>query len=263
MALIGAQMYTLRDYCKTPADIARSCERVKAMGYDGIQASSAGFATFDLKEVKQIRKALDDNGLVCAATHEGLRDADDDRIKTIIEKHRILDCKLTAIGGFFPKDEWTVALWQNFIKDYNAIAKKFAAGGLRIGYHNHSHELAPLENGRTPLAMLLEKLDPSLWFEIDVYWIAHGLGDPAQWIDKVAASGKGRIPAVHYKDGIVNSKREHKMMPIGTGNLNWPRINKACAAAGVEWYLVERDSGDHDPFDALEISIKNMRAMGL
>ena len=34
MALIAAQMYTLREVCKTPAQIAVACAKVKKMGYD-------------------------------------------------------------------------------------------------------------------------------------------------------------------------------------------------------------------------------------
>ena len=53
------------------------------------------------------------------------------------------------------------------------------------------------------------------------------------------------------------------MCEVGSGNLNWPRILDACRRAGVEWYLVERDSGDLDPFDSLKVSLDNLRAMGL
>lgn len=256
---IGAQMFTLRDHCQDLDGIARSLERVKAMGYDGIQASAAKFNTHDPDEVKAIKKALDDNGLVCAATHDGLLGADEDKIKAIIEKHRILDCKLTAIGGFFPSEAWTRKLWEDFIGKYNELAGRFATAGIRIGYHNHSHEFAPVEDGSIPMQMLVDGLDPSIWFEFDMYWVAHGLGDPAEWVGQVA----GRIPACHYKDGTTNEKREHVMRPVGAGNLNWPRINEACRAAGVAWYLVERDAGPEDPFDALEISVKNMRSWDL
>ena len=54
MTKIGAQMFTLRDFCATPDDIARTLERVKAMGYDGIQGSSAGFNTLDEGELKPV-----------------------------------------------------------------------------------------------------------------------------------------------------------------------------------------------------------------
>ena len=39
---IGAQMYTLREHLKTPADIAKTCKRVRQMGYEAIQVSAFG-----------------------------------------------------------------------------------------------------------------------------------------------------------------------------------------------------------------------------
>ena len=247
-ALIGAQMYTLRDHCKTPADIARSCARVKAMGYDGIQASALGPI-----EPTELKRILDGEGLHCAATHTGL-DAMRSSPQKVIADHQILGCHYTAIGGYFPREEWTRALWEAFVVDYNAVAAGFAGSGVSIGYHNHSHELASAQ-GVLPLQLLVDTLSPSVWMEIDTFWITHGGGDPAAWIDKVA----GRIPCVHFKDMMINPKREQKMCEIGSGNLNWPRIIESCRQAGVQWYLVERDSGELDPFDSLKISVENMR----
>lgn len=245
---IGAQMYTLRDFCKTPADIAKSCAKVKAMGYDGIQVSA--FGPIEPAELKRI---LDGEGLACAATHISL-----DRMKNeteqVIEEHQLWGCKYAAIGGFFPSESWTRALWEAFIADYNEVATRFAGSGISLGYHNHSHEMAPADGVR-PMDLMIDGFAPSLWFEIDTYWIQHGGGDPAAWIDRVA----GRLPCVHFKDMTITSGREQKMCEIGDGNLNWPRIVDSCRAAGVEWYLVERDSGDLDPFDSLRISIENMR----
>jgi len=61
----------------------------------------------------------------------------------------------------------------------------------------------------------------------------------------------------------ITPQREQKMCEVGSGNLNWHAILAACRRAGVEWYLVERDSGDLDPFQSLEVSLRQMRAMGL
>ena len=262
MPKIGAQMFTLRDHCSTPDDIARTLEKVKAMGYDGVQASAAGFNTLDEGELNRIKQALDDNGLVCAATHESL-DNMRDAPEAVIDKHRILECGYTAIGGNFPGADTTAADWVSFAREYNDITAPLDRAGIRAGYHNHSHEFQKLDDGRTPMAILIETFAPHVWMELDVYWVAHGLADPAECVREVAQSAPSRIPCVHYKDGVVDGKREHVMMPVGEGNLNWPRINGACAEAGVEWFLVERDAGPHDPFDALEISIQNIRNMGL
>jgi sugar phosphate isomerase/epimerase len=262
---IGAQLYTVREHTKTPADIARTLQRIKALGYGAVQISA--FGEIDNKE---LAKLLKDQGLVCAATHYRL---DAMGTQACIDYHQAIGCKYTAIGGFFP---WrggatvTADTWVKFADEFNPVATKLAEYGIRVGYHNHSHELVHFD-GRTGLDILLEKLDPSVWFEIDTYWIAHGAGDPAAWIDKVAASaakgGPNRIPAIHVKDMTIaadaQGQRVQKMCEVGSGNLNWPRILEACRKANVEWYLVERDDGDLDPFDSLKISLDNMKRMGL
>lgn len=252
---IGAQMYTLREHCATAADIARTCKKLKDIGFEAIQASAAGFNELPASELKKI---LDDTGLQCVATHQGI--AAMNEVDAIVEYHQTLGCELTAIGGHRAQ---TADEWQQFIEQYNHLGRTLADKGLRIGYHNHSHELAPLgapsRTTKRPMDLLLEGLDPSVWFEIDTYWIAHGGGDPAAWID----AAKGRIPAVHVKDMTITPEREQKMCEVGSGNLNWPRIIEACQSAGVEWYLIERDRGDLDPFESLKISLENLRDMGV
>ncbi len=107
--------------------------------------------------------------------------------------------------------------------------------------------------------MLLTELDKSVWFEIDTYWITHGGGDPAAWIDKVA----GRIPCLHLKDMGIDSNRSQFMMEVGEGNLNWPAILDACKSAGVEWYIVEQDICYRDPFESLQNTKKKLREIGI
>jgi len=249
---IGAQMYTLRDHLKTPADIAATCKKVREMGYEAIQVSA--FGPIDPPDLAKI---LDSEGLTCAATHVGLDMMKD--VQKCLDYHNTLKCKYTAIGGHNTDSK---ANWVEFAKTFTDIADKLAEHGLTVGYHNHSHELMRYE-GETALDLLIENCGQSVWFEVDTYWIAHGGGDPAAYIEKVGASGADRLPCVHYKDMVMGEGRTHKMCEVGTGNLNWPRINDACKKANVKWYLVERDSGDLDPFESLKISFDNMKAMGI
>ncbi len=255
---VGAQLFTLREHCKTPSDFAETCERLRHIGFEAVQVSALGFD--DAAEIKRI---LDDHGLRCAATHrtvDHLRETD-----AALDWHRTLGCELTAIGGFGFGGA-TRRQWLDFIADFNRVAQRLEAAGLHVGYHNHSHELAPLTDDPasirpddTALHLLLAELDPAVWFEIDTYWIAHGGGDPAAWIRRC----QGRLPAVHVKDMTVTPTREQKMCEVGSGNLNWPAILEACREAGVQWYLIERDRGDLDPFESLRISLENLRAMGV
>jgi len=250
---LAAQLFTLREYTQTPTDIAKTLARVKKLGYDAVQCSALGPI-----DPLELAKLLKNEGLTCCATHVGL-----DRLKNesarVIEEHRLWGCRYTAIGGFFKQDgKFGASDWTNFCADYNAVAKKFDGSGLSIGYHNHSHELAKFD-GRTALDILFERLDRSVWMEVDTYWITHGGGDPAAWVRRA----KGRIPCVHLKDMGIHPDRTQFMAEVGEGNLNWPEILKACREAGVEWYIVEQDTCYRDPFESLGISLKNLRAMGI
>jgi sugar phosphate isomerase/epimerase len=249
---IACQMYTLREFTKTPADIAKTLARVKRIGYDAIQSSAMG--PIDPKELSTILK---NEGLICCATHISMEKMRDETAK-VIEDHKIWGCKYTAVGGYHNKTG-TFQDWVNWAGQYNDVAKMFEGSGITLGYHNHSHELARLE-GKVLLQMLIEKLAPKIWFEIDTYWIVAGGGDPIQWINKV----KGRIPCVHLKDMAVKLDRTQLMAEVGEGNLNWPGIIKACKDAGTEWYIIEQDNCNGlDPFECVERSLKNLKGMGI
>ncbi len=260
---IAAQMYTLRDRCQTPAEIAKSCARLKKIGYHAIQASAAGFNDIPAAELKKI---LDDLDMVCCATHRSLEQLED--APASIAYHETLGCKYTAIGGWGWTGSETREQWVAFIDRFSQLAQQYEGSSVKLGYHNHSHEWAPFglaehpENinpQQTPITVLEEKLGPAAYFEIDTYWVAHAGAEPTAWLKRLA----GRVPSIHVKDMTISAKREHKMCEIGAGNLNWSGILDAARAAGVEWYIVERDAGDLDPFDSLEISLRNLQSMGL
>lgn len=254
---VAAQLYTLREFCKTPADIAKSMKKVAAIGYKAVQASALGPI-----EPKELKKIFDDNGLVCCATHEPL-DAMLNQTEAVIEKHRILDCKYTALGGFFPKpEEMTEPNWTRFISEFNDAGRKFEGSGIRLGYHNHHHEFASLAGpgSKTIWQLLIEKLSPDLFLEIDTYWVQHGGADPAAWIEKLA----GRVPAVHFKDMGISLDKKIEMRSVGGGNMNFDRIIAACKAAKVEWHIVEQDNCNGlDPFDCLKASLEWLKGKGL
>ena len=249
---IALQLYTVRDYTKTPDDLARTLARAKKIGYDAVQVSAIGPI-----EPQRLADLLKNEGLTCCATHTPLDKIKADP-KAVIAEHKLWGCEYVAIGGAGWKDA-TTATWTAFIDEYNGLARQFAASGVSLGYHNHSHELVKYD-GTTVLQRMLDGFDPSIWFEIDVYWIAQGGGDPAAWVEKVG----GRIPCVHLKDMGAQPNAVQQMREVGEGNLNWPRILDACRAAGVKWYIIEQDNcNGADPFECAERSLKNVKAMGL
>lgn len=248
---IAAQLYTVRDYTKTPEGIASTLKRVREIGYEVVQLS--GLGPIDVKELKGI---LDGEGLKVCITHIGF-DALKNDLQRVIDEHHLLGCKHVAVGSM-PGDYKSGDGFYRFASEASSIGEKLADAGLTFSYHNHSFELERFGD-RLGLDILIEESDPKfLCFEVDTYWVQHGGGDPAAWIDKV----RGRIPVVHFKDmGVKNG--QSVMFEVGEGNLNWPRIIEACKGAGVEYYAVEQDTCYRDPFESLGISLRNLKAMGL
>jgi sugar phosphate isomerase/epimerase len=245
---IGVQLYTVREFTKTPDGIARSLEKVAAIGYPAVQIS--GFGPADPEQVNRWAK---DNGLIIASTHIGWNDLLND-LETVIGIHRLWNCKHPAIGGL-PGEYFSLDGLQRFLDEVLPIAARLAEYGMDFSYHNHNHELKRY-GSQTWLAQLYDRASHDvLKAEIDTYWIQAGGGDPAWWVQHCA----GREPLLHLKDMAVGPEREQRMAEIGEGNLNWPAILAAAQAGGVEWLLVEQDTCyERDPFESLAISYKNL-----
>lgn len=250
-SVLAAQLYTLRDFTKTPDAIAETLHKVKQIGYDAVQLSALGPI-----DPTALKKILDDEGLVVCATHVSYDRLRND-IQAVIEEHHLWGCRNVAIGSL-PAAYRHHEGYLRFVEEASAIARQLADANLTFSYHNHSFELEKFD-GRTALELLYTTSDPAVFFaEIDTYWLQHGGADAAVWI----RSMKGRIPLVHLKDMAVKDNTPI-MAEVGEGNMNWGSILAACEAAQVEWYIVEQDVCQRDPFESLQISLRNLQGMGL
>ena len=253
--IIGAQLFTLREFVQNAADFARTITKLKKIGYTGVQLSAVGPIP-----PAEIRKILDGEGMKAASTHKDFNDFEKD-MQAMIDEHSVLGCKHPAIGGLPGGGFDTEATYHNFAPRANKVARELKEAGFTFSYHNHDVELEKFGN-TTGLEILMKETDPeAFFFEIDTYWIQHGGGDPAAWIRKASANGRP-LPVVHFKDMMVHQNTP-KMSPVGEGNLNWPVIIEACRDAGTEWCLVEQDTCIGDPFESMEASYRNLKALGL
>ncbi|HEY3416827.1 MAG TPA: sugar phosphate isomerase/epimerase [Armatimonadota bacterium] len=247
---IAAQMFTLRDYLKTPQEIAATMKRVREIGYTAVQLSALGPI-----EPKELAVILEREDLAAVITHTPYSRLVDD-LPGVIADHRTLRCPNVAIGSM-PAEFRNQQGFVEFAKVASEIARRLAEAELTFSYHNHSFEFERFA-GKTGLQIFYENSDPLVLAELDTYWVQHGGGDPAEWIDWL----KGRMVVIHLKDMTI-SKGEQMMAEVGEGNLNWPRIIDACRRTNIPWYAVEQDICQRDPFESLTISLRNLKAMGV
>lgn len=245
---VAAQLYTLRNQCKTEADIAQSLEKVAKIGYQSVQVSGLGPIT-----EPKLAQICADNGLSICATHESLSSL----LETpdaIIERLQKLGCKHTALG--YPSD---VDLGSKdgvaaYCAQIEKSAEKFVAAGLSMGHHNHQHEFRKIE-GKPALQIILESTK-ALTMEVDTYWVQFGGANPASFVALCA----GRIPLLHLKDYGIGENNQPYFAEIGNGNLEFPAIIAAAEKGGCEWFIVEQDTTPGDPFDSLRISFDYIKA---
>jgi len=250
---LAAQLYTVREFLKTPEAIAESLRKIREIGYRAVQAS--GLGPIDAAEFKRL---ADREGLDICATHVGYEDLLH-RLDEVIEKHRVWECKYVGLGSLPERYRGDRAGYAAFAKEVTGIGAKLREAGLTFVYHNHDFEFAK-HDGKTGMDVLFEETGAdAVDFELDVYWVQAGGADPIEWIRKV----DGRMKVVHFKDMAITPQREQRFAEVGEGNMNFRGILSACEEIGVEWAAVEQDlCYGRDPFESLAISFTHLTAMG-
>jgi len=254
--VIAAQMHTVGRTIRSRADVITALKRVRAMGYKAVQMGGGEPIT-----AAELKKVLDGEGLTLSSLQLMYKRVEQE-LPALIEECRLFGTRYIAIA-VLPDRYWSREGYEKFLDETSAAAEKLGAEDLVLCYHNHEFEFKKFGD-RTGMDILFSRPNPPcLCSELDTYWVQYGGGDPVKWIRRLT----GRIPLIHLKDMAIRAEslgdRAQLMTEVGDGNLDWPAILPACKEAGVAWYIVERDSGERDPFESLEVSLKNLNEMGL
>ena len=260
--VIGAQLYSLRNFCKTLEDTAQTLSKVKAIGYTAVQISGVG----PMNDPDGLAQVIRESGLNACCTHVGFDGILEDPAAEIA-RHKAWGVKHVGIGSVPNRYGMNLAGIQAFAADIAKAVKPLIEAGLDFSYHNHHMEFAPVEDGRTWLQALYETVPADLLkAELDVHWVTAGGGSPATWIRALGP----RQPLLHLKDFTIHHKDpvnhwdvERRFAPVGSGNLDWPSILAAAEEVGVEYALVEQDDCyGADPFGEMEKSYEFLARMG-
>ena len=256
--ITGAQMYSVRTLTQTEDSLRSALEAIKDMGYNAVQLSGQGR---DIP-MERIADMLRELKLDCGATHISFADFEDD-LDAVIKRHRLWNCAYPGLGAMPPQYAESADGLRAFAQKINPIAEKLLDHGLHFIYHNHAFEFARFD-GACGMDILMDAFSPAVQFEIDVYWVQAGGGDPLEWIRKVA----GRMDVVHFKEMVgqlptKESPTMTRMAPVGEGNLHWPAIMAACDEIGVKYAFVEQDNAvETDPLGCMKTSHDNLVRLG-
>jgi sugar phosphate isomerase/epimerase len=246
---VAAQLYTCRELCKTPADLARTLKRLRGVGYTAVQVS--GICALPEAELHAM---IEGEGLVCCATHEPGATIINEPAK-VIDRLLKLGCRYTAYPYPAGVDFSSRESVDTLIKQLDESGARLAEAGLTLCYHNHNHEFRKVDGETVYDLIFKQSAAANLKAEIDTYWIHYGGGDVVDWCERL----HGRLPLIHLKDYMTTAENSPTYCEIGAGQLNFKRIIAAAEKSGCEWFIVEQDVCPGDPVDSLAQSFEYIR----
>ncbi len=252
--IIGAQLYTVRDFAKNLTDFEETLKKIADMGCKTVQVS--GTCEY---EAEWLNEKLKETGLKCVLTH--IKPADIlENTEKVCRDHGIFGCSNIGLGAV-PGGKLDDEVYEKFKADFMPAIKKVNKAGYRFFYHNHAFEFSKSADGNRFFEKMLADFPAELMgITFDTYWAQFAGADPA----KVLLSLKGRAQCVHLKDMCATERNVNRMAPVGHGNMNFDAILAAAEQVGTEYLLVEQDQCyEEDPFVCLKKSFDYLKSMGM
>jgi sugar phosphate isomerase/epimerase len=243
---IALQLYTVRR--EFEANPERTLERIKTIGINAVEVAPLP----DSFSVQRLAGLLRAQSLRVVAVHCDLPLAD--RKSEVLKAAKEFSCDRIIWHGW-PRDAAfdTLEGIKRLSDDYNQACSNAAGHGIRFGLHNHWWEFETVQ-GQYPYRLLLERLAPEVFLEIDTYWVRTAGLDPAA----ILAELKDRVTFLHLKDGPA--RKGEPMTALGSGVMDFPSV-LAAASAKVKSLVIELDECETSIWDAVQQSFQYLRAV--
>ena len=244
LSRIGVQLYTVRN--QMSASVERTLEQVARIGYKEVE-----FAGYFRRPAKEIRAILDANGLTSPSAHSADMPSIRNRFSQVLDDAAVIGHRY-VICASIPRAEMTADGYKRVADEFNRAGEQAAKAGIKVGFHNHSDDMAPL-GSTTGLDILLAGTDPKVTsHQLDLFWTVKGGKDPLDYFAKYPR----RFYSVHVKDMAAGGA----MVDVGAGQLPFARYFARAKSAGVQHYFYEHDD-PADPMASLAAGYKHLRAL--
>ena len=239
---VGLEMYSVRAECQK--DFPGTLEAVAKIGYKGVE-----FAGYWGRSAKEIRKMIDDLGVVTCGTHTQFADLQPDKVDATIEFNQILGNKFVICPYMTGK---TRQDWLDHAKMFNGLADKLKPLGMFTGYHAHKHDFELIE-GQSAWDIFFGNTKKEVIMQLDTSNCRDGGQDPVEVLHRYP----GRCHSIHLK---ANGGGPEAV--IGEDKINWPGVFEWCESkGGTDWYVVEHETSAH-PIETVRRTFQVLKQLG-
>jgi len=253
-APLGVQTYTFRRSIGN--DPAKVLDTIKMLGFTEVEGGGGRIAPEDFK------KLCDERGISIPSTgadYGQLVSAPD----SVVMRAKALGAKY-VMCAWIPHENGVLTLEnaKKAVDDFNKAGKFLKDNGLILCYHAHGYEFQPYEDG-TLLDYIVKNTNPEyVSFEMDIFWIQFGGGDPVALLKKYG----DRWKLMHLKDmrkgikkDLTGGTSQENDVAFGTGQMDIPAILREAKKAGIKHYFIEDESSNI--LEQLPISIAYLKGL--
>jgi len=251
---LGVQLYTVRTLL--PSKGEATLRAIAAIGYKEVEIG--------LPDAKKFAAVLKETGLKATGSHLDGTVAALEPAKLDEGIGQAKELGIPAIGLAYVQAQERkdpAAFWPTFAEKMNQAGERCKKAGLTFYYHHHNFEFDPRFRA---IDALHDHLSKDVALEIDCFWASAGGDEPADLIEK----WKGRVFALHLKDKAngpstfdTDKVRKEDFREVGSGQIDWRKVLRAAASAGVGHYYVEQDFTPGDPVESLKKSYAYLRTL--
>lgn len=248
---VGLELYSVRNELKQ--DLMGTVRAVAKMGYEGVEFFSP-YYDWTPDYAKEVRKTLDEAGIKCFSTHNGLKSVTAEGLPKAIELNQIIGSKNIIVASAGKVDG--LDGWKKVAETLSSASDKLKAQGMRTGFHNHQTEFKMLD-GKRPIEVLASNTPKDVTLQLDVGTCLEAGADPVAWIKQ----NPGRIRSLHLKDWAPAPGKGYEVL-FGEGTAPWKQILAAAEkTGGVEYYLIEQEGSAYPPPETVEKCLSSYRKL--
>lgn len=254
VAPVGVQAYSFRNYF--PKDIPGTLDRIQAMGITEIEGGAGRIPP------EEYKKLCDARGISIPSTGAGFEELEKDPAAVAATAKKLGAKYVMCAWVPHERGNFTLADAKKAVEVFNKAGKVLKENGLTFCYHAHGYEFQPYGKG-TLLDYIVENTSPAdVSFEMDVFWVQFGGGDPVALLKKYG----NRWKLMHLKDmkkgtpkNLTGGTDVENNVPLGTGEIDMAGLLKEGRKIGIAHYFIEDESSS--VVDQIPQSIAYLRSL--
>ena len=233
---IGLQLYSLRHLFEK-GDIGGTLAMVRGWGFTEVEAAG----TYKLPPsdfAAQVKKA----GLRIASTGADFNLLAKD-VGSVIKDAQAFGAQQVMCAWIPHEGRFSRGHVDKAVPVFMKVGHAMRDAGLRLLYHVHGYEFQQGPDGTLFDALAKQTEAGVLDFQMDVFWVVHGGGNPVELFAKYP----GRFPSTHLKDMRKGTKvgeptgnaPDDTSVVLGEGMVDITGVLRAANKAGVKLHFIE------------------------